>query len=116
VVGRRCRRDDQGFAGILSHLFAPMLPAVTESKAANYLLVAKILADLRYEAGLSSAKARAALLEELEHALRRSSAQGVIFGQTVANVAEFPVPTSNAWILLNLEGRVTAGGSLKSRG
>jgi len=36
---------------------------------------------------LSRPKARAALLKELEEALRRSSAQGVIFGQTVANVA-----------------------------
>jgi hypothetical protein len=36
---------------------------------------------------LSRPKARAALLEQLEHAMRRSSAQGVIFGQTVAGRA-----------------------------
>ena len=34
---------------------------------------------------VSRPKARAALMEELEHAVRRSSALGVIFGQTVAS-------------------------------
>src|SRR2546429_8499071 len=59
--------------------------------------------------GLSSAKARAALLQELEHALRRSSAQGVIFGQTVANVAGISGSDLECLDFLNLEGRVTAG-------
>ena len=58
---------------------------------------------------LSSAKARAALLQELEHALRRSSAQGVIFGQTVANVAGISGSDLECLDFLNLEGRVTAG-------
>src|SRR5438876_4161932 len=61
------------------------------------------------EPTLSSAKARAALLQELEHALRRSSAQGVIFGQTVANVAGISGSDLECLDFLNLEGRVTAG-------
>src|SRR6266550_8036314 len=58
---------------------------------------------------LSSAKARAALLRELEEAMRRSSAQGVIFGQTVANVAGISGSDLECLDFLNLEGRVTAG-------
>src|SRR2546429_6534008 len=59
--------------------------------------------------GLSSAKARAALLQELEHALRRSSAQGVIFSQTVADSAGISSSDLECLDFLNLEGRVTAG-------
>src|SRR5256885_16089627 len=59
--------------------------------------------------GLSRPKARAALLQELEHALRRSSAQGVIFGQTVASVAGISGSDLECLDFLNLEGRVTAG-------
>ena len=58
---------------------------------------------------LSRAKARAALMQELEHAMRRSSAQGVIFGQTVANVAGISSSDLECLDFLNLEGRVTAG-------
>src|SRR5438445_8750621 len=58
---------------------------------------------------LSSAKARAALLQELENALRRSSAQGVIFGQTVANTVGISGSDLECLDFLNLEGRVTAG-------
>lgn len=58
---------------------------------------------------MSRAKARAALLRELEEALRRSSAQGVIFGQTVANVAGISGSDLECLDFLNLEGRVTAG-------
>src|SRR6478752_528882 len=58
---------------------------------------------------LSRPKARAALLQELEHAVRRSSAQGVIFGQTVANVAGISGSDLECLDFLNLEGRVTAG-------
>lgn len=58
---------------------------------------------------LSRAKARAALLQELENAMRRSSAQGVIFGQTVANVAGISGSDLECLDFLNLEGRVTAG-------
>jgi hypothetical protein len=46
---------------------------------------------------LSRAKARAALMQELENALRRSSAQGVIFGQTVANTVGISGSTSSIW-------------------
>src|SRR6266513_4425088 len=58
---------------------------------------------------LSRQKARAALLQGLEEALRRSSAQGVIFGQTVANVAGISGSDLECLEFLNLEGRVTAG-------
>src|SRR4029077_10828526 len=58
---------------------------------------------------LSRAKARAALMQELENALRRSSAQGVIFGQTVANTVGISGSDLECLDFLNLEGRVTAG-------
>src|SRR5580698_5332338 len=58
---------------------------------------------------LSRPKTRAALMEELEHAMRRSSAQGVIFGQTVANRAGISASDLECLDFLNLEGRVTAG-------
>src|ERR1700733_4235466 len=58
---------------------------------------------------LSRPKSRAALLTELEHAMRRSSAQGVLFGQTVANVAGISGSDLDCLDFLNLEGRVTAG-------
>jgi DNA-binding MarR family transcriptional regulator len=58
---------------------------------------------------VSRLKARDALLRELEEAMRRSSAQGVIFGQTVANVAGISGSDLECLDFLNLEGRVTAG-------
>ena len=58
---------------------------------------------------LSRPKARAALLQELEEAMRRSSAQGVVFGQAVANVAGISGSDLECLDFLNLEGRVTAG-------
>jgi DNA-binding MarR family transcriptional regulator len=58
---------------------------------------------------LSRPKARAALLQELEHAVRRSSAQGVIFGQTVASRAGISGSDLDCLDFLILEGRVTAG-------
>src|SRR5215470_16237894 len=58
---------------------------------------------------LSRPKARAALLQELEEAMRRSSAQGVLFGQIVANVAGISNSDLECMDFLNLEGRVTAG-------
>jgi DNA-binding MarR family transcriptional regulator len=58
---------------------------------------------------LSRAKARAALLQELEEAMRRSSAQGVLFGQAVANIAGISGSDLECLDFLNLEGRVTAG-------
>jgi len=58
---------------------------------------------------MSRPKARAALLRELEEAMRRSSAQGVLFGQAVANVAGISPSDLECLDFLNLEGRVTAG-------
>ena len=58
---------------------------------------------------LSRTKARTALLQDLEEAMRRSSAQGVLFGQTVANVAGMSGSDLECLDFLNLEGRVTAG-------
>jgi DNA-binding MarR family transcriptional regulator len=58
---------------------------------------------------LSRAKARAALMQELEVAMRRSSAQGVLFGQMVANLARISGSDLECLDFLNLEGRVTAG-------
>jgi DNA-binding MarR family transcriptional regulator len=58
---------------------------------------------------LSRTKARAALLGELEEAMRRSSAQGVLYGQTVANVAGIANSDLECMDILYLEGRVTAG-------
>ncbi|MBR1267424.1 MarR family transcriptional regulator [Bradyrhizobium sp. AUGA SZCCT0222] len=58
---------------------------------------------------VSRPKARAALMQELEEALRRSTAQGVLFGQTVANVAGISGSDLECLDFLNLEGRVTAG-------
>src|SRR6201989_1065955 len=59
--------------------------------------------------GLSRAKARAALMQELEHAVRKSSALGVIFGQTVASRVGISSSDLECLDFLNLEGRVTAG-------
>ena len=58
---------------------------------------------------LSRAKARAALMQELEHAVRKSSALGVIFGQTVANRVGVSSSDLECLDFLNIEGRVTAG-------
>src|SRR5215813_8357528 len=58
---------------------------------------------------LSRPKARAALLQQLEEAMRRTSAQGVLFGQTVANVAGISGSDLDCMDFLNLEGRITAG-------
>jgi DNA-binding MarR family transcriptional regulator len=58
---------------------------------------------------LSRPKARAALLTDLEHAVRRSSALGVIFGQTVASRVGISSSDLECLDFLNIEGRVTAG-------
>lgn len=58
---------------------------------------------------LSRAKARAALMQELENAVRKSSAIGVIFGQTVANAVGVSSSDLECLDFLNIEGRVTAG-------
>ena len=46
---------------------------------------------------------------ELEHAMRRSSAQGVLFGQTVANRVGLSNSDMECLDFVILEGRVTAG-------
>src|ERR1700749_2111549 len=58
---------------------------------------------------LSRPKAREALLEELEHAMRRSSALGTIFSQTVAQQAGLSSSDHECLDFLNLETNVTAG-------
>ena len=58
---------------------------------------------------LSRPKARAALLQDLEHAVRKSSALGVIFGQTVANKVGMSSSDLECLDFLNIERRVTAG-------
>jgi DNA-binding MarR family transcriptional regulator len=58
---------------------------------------------------LSRGKARAALLGELEEAMRRSSAQGVLYGQAVADIAGISNSDLECMDFLHLEGRVTAG-------
>jgi DNA-binding MarR family transcriptional regulator len=58
---------------------------------------------------LSRPKARAALVQELEYAVRRSSALGVIFGQTVASRVGISSSDLECLDFLNIEGRVTAG-------
>ena len=59
--------------------------------------------------GLSRAKLRATLMQELEHAVRKSSAIGVIFGQTVADAVGVSSSDLECLDFLNIEGRVTAG-------
>src|SRR5260370_22787993 len=61
------------------------------------------------EPALSRAKTRAALMQELEHAIRRSSGVGAIFSQTVAHRAGVSGSDLECLHFLNLEGRVTAG-------
>jgi len=48
-------------------------------------------------------------MEELEHAVRKSSALGVIFGQTVANRVGISSSDLECLDFLNMEGRITAG-------
>src|ERR1700759_5205037 len=48
-------------------------------------------------------------MQQLEEAMRRSSAQGVMYGQTVANVAGIANSDMECMDILMLEGRVTAG-------
>ena len=48
-------------------------------------------------------------MQELEHAMRRSSAQGAIFGQTIANHVGISNSDMECLDFLILEGRVTAG-------
>ena len=61
------------------------------------------------KSALSRPKARAALMQELEQAVRRSSGLGAIFSQTVADRAGISSSDLECLDFLNLEGRVTAG-------
>lgn len=58
---------------------------------------------------MSRTKARAALLQELETAMRKSSAQGTLFAQAVAEHAGISSSDMDCMDFLNMEGRMTAG-------
>ena len=58
---------------------------------------------------MSRTKARAALLRELEAAMRKASAQGTIFAAAVAERAGISGSDMDCMDFLNLEGRMTAG-------
>ncbi len=58
---------------------------------------------------MSRGKARAALLQELEEAMRRSSAQGAMFAKPLPIVAGISASDLDCMDFLNLEGRMTAG-------
>ena len=58
---------------------------------------------------MSRTKARAALLQELETALRKSSAQGTLFAKVVAEHAGISNSDMDCIDFLNMEGRMTAG-------
>jgi DNA-binding MarR family transcriptional regulator len=58
---------------------------------------------------LSRTKARAALLQELENAMRKSSAQGTMFAKAVAEHAGISSSDMDCMDFLNFEGRMTAG-------
>src|SRR6266403_6256430 len=57
----------------------------------------------------SRRKSRAALVQELENAMWKSSAQGTIFSQTVADRAGISNSDMECVDFLNVEGRMTAG-------
>lgn len=58
---------------------------------------------------MSRGKVHAALLQELEEAMRRSSAQGAMFAKAVADRAGISASDMDCMDFLNLEGRMTAG-------
>jgi DNA-binding MarR family transcriptional regulator len=58
---------------------------------------------------LSRAKSRAALLQELENAMRKASAQGTMFAKAVADRAGISSSDMDCMDFLNIEGRMTAG-------
>ena len=58
---------------------------------------------------MSRTKARAALLQELENAMRKASAQGTMFAKTVADRAGISSSDMDCMDFLNVEGRMTAG-------
>ena len=58
---------------------------------------------------MSRGKVRIALMQELEHAMRRASGIGAIFSQAVADYAGISSSDLECLDFLNLEGRATAG-------
>ena len=58
---------------------------------------------------MSRSKARAALLQELENAMRKASAQGTMFAKAVADRAGISSSDMDCMDFLNMEGRMTAG-------
>jgi len=58
---------------------------------------------------LSRTKARAVLLQELENAMRKASAQGTMFAKAVADRAGISSSDMDCMDFLNMEGRMTAG-------
>jgi DNA-binding MarR family transcriptional regulator len=58
---------------------------------------------------LSRAKSRAVLLQELENAMRKASAQGTMFAKAVADRAGISSSDMDCMDFLNFEGRMTAG-------
>ena len=58
---------------------------------------------------MSRAKSRAELLQELEHAMRKASAQGTIYASAVADTVGISSSDMDCMDFLNLEGRMTAG-------
>jgi DNA-binding MarR family transcriptional regulator len=58
---------------------------------------------------VSRTKARAALLQELENAMRKASAQGTMFAKAVADRAGISSSDMDCMDFLNVEGRMTAG-------
>jgi DNA-binding MarR family transcriptional regulator len=58
---------------------------------------------------LSRAKTRAALIQELENAMRRVSSQGAMFAKTVADRAGISSADMDCIDFVNVEGRMTAG-------
>jgi len=58
---------------------------------------------------LSRTKVRAALVQELENAMRKSSAQGAMFAKSVAERVGISSSDMDCMDFLNFEGRMTAG-------
>ena len=58
---------------------------------------------------MSRAKSRAELMQHLEHAMRKSSAQGTIYASAVADSVGISSSDMDCMDFLNLEGRMTAG-------
>ena len=58
---------------------------------------------------MSRTKSRAALLQELENAMRKASAQGAMFAKTVADRAGISSADMDCIDFVNVEGRMTAG-------